>query len=466
MQHYTEILSDFVFSLKYSDLPCETVENTKKFILDWYSACFAGMRVNAVFNSAVRAVMLSGAQGGSAILCDGARRYSESDAAFMNAVYAHGADMDDGNRLAMGHIGAHVISAVLAVAENEGRKRKTFFSGEEVLIAIIAGYEVFNRVAASAQPGLVKRGFHSTGVAGGIACAAAVAKLLGLDREGIYNSLSLGALQSSGLIIIAESGQSAKPLNAANAARNGILSARMAQRNGIFAPRYPLESEKGWFHAMTDCVNAEQITDGLGTRYTVDESYLKPYPSCRHTHAPIQIALMLREEIRAAYGRLPLELIDDIRVFTYENAIRIAGVNSVPRCSEDTKFSIQYALAYALINGCFGLHALNMDALTEEAIGVISKVRLISEPAMERANEGIRGARIEIVFSDGRMFSDTVLIPKGESTAPFSEADAMEKLRACSEGILTEEQISALKAWVESFEKQEFISLNLPLGLQ
>lgn len=36
-----------------------------------------------------------------------------TNAAFMNAVYAHGADMDDGNRKSAGHIGAHVISSVL-----------------------------------------------------------------------------------------------------------------------------------------------------------------------------------------------------------------------------------------------------------------------------------------------------------------------------------------------------------------
>lgn len=462
MEHYTEILSDFVFWLKYSDLPRATVENTKKVILDWYSACFAGMKVNREFNDAVKAVMLGGGKGVASELGERRGGYSETDAAFINAVYAHGADMDDGNRLSMGHIAAHVISAVFAVAE--GDRRNSFFSGEEIIVAINAGYEIFNRVAAAAQPGLVKRGFHSTGTAGGMACAAAVAKLLGLDSAGIYRAISLAALQSSGLIVIAESGQNAKPLNPANAARIGILSARMAER-GVSAPLYPLESEKGWFHAMTDEVREHYIIGGLGERFTIDEGYLKPYPSCRHTHAPIQCALSLRRMAEGVYGDVPFDDISYIRVYTYENAIRIAGQIEVPKSAEDTKFSIQYAIAYTLVNGGFGLDALSIEAVTDRVAELAGKIRFIPTPEMEQSDKGIRGSRVEIVFRDGKKLEETVLIPKGDASAPLTESDTLEKLRVCSEGILTDEQRSSLVAWVNAFERRCFGSLNVAFWL-
>ena len=101
----------------------------------------------------------------------------------------------------------------------------------------------FNRIAGAAQPGLYNRGFHSTGIAGAMACGAACAKLMGLDRCGVYNSVSLAAIQSSGLIIIDESGQRCKPINPANAARIGVLSALMAER-GLLSSQNPLESQK------------------------------------------------------------------------------------------------------------------------------------------------------------------------------------------------------------------------------
>ena len=459
MIHYTEILSDFAFGLKYGDLPRGTVENTKKVILDWYSSAFAGMRVNRDFNAVVRSVWLGGGERSASVLCGKEKLYSETDAAFMNAVYAHGADMDDGNRLSMGHIAASVISAVFAVAESDGRKNAANYRGEEVIVAINTGYEIFNRIGAAAQPGLVKRGFHSTGTAGGMACAAAVAKLIGLDSDGIYRAISLAAVQSSGLIVIAESGQSVKPLNPANAARIGILSARMAEK-GAVAPRFPLESEKGWFHAMTDCVNEGRITDGLGRRFTVDEGYLKPYPSCRHTHAPIECALRLRAVFMENYRVIPIDEIDTVEIYPYENAVRIAGQIDLPRVDEDTKFSIKYAVAYALVNGSFGLDALTVDAVTEEASRIAERIRFVIDPDMEQGDKGIRGATVSVTMRDGGTVSETVLIPKGDAAAPFSREDAMAKLYACSDGIISREDADRLAKWVDEFEKNTFDSVN------
>lgn len=460
MQHYTEILSDFVFGLKYGDLPRETVKNTKKLILDWYSSSFAGMRVNGEFNALVKEVCLGGAVNrGASVLLDDDGRYSETDAAFMNAIYCHGADMDDGNRLSMGHIAASVISAVFAVAESEGRKRGRFFCGGEIITAIVAGYEIFNRVAAAAQPGLVKRGFHSTGTAGGMASAAAVAKLLGLESAGIYRAVSLAALQSSGLIIIAESGQSAKPLNPANAARTGLLSARMAER-GVSAPLYPLESEKGWLHAMTDEVDESKLTEGLGVRFTVDEGYMKPYPSCRHTHAPIECAIMIRRALEGVYGDIPFDGIGSVKVRIYENAIRIAGQIAVPKSAEDTKFSIQYAVAYTLINGGFGLEALRTEAVTETVVRLAERVRLIPAPEMEQREKGIRGASMEIMMLDGKRISETVTVPKGDAESPFTEEDALLKLKGCSEGVIPRDGALRLAKWVDDFEDVTLESVN------
>ena len=58
MIHATKILSEFAYSLKYGMLSSEVVETTKKYILDYYAAGFAGYRVNTVFNRAAEELML------------------------------------------------------------------------------------------------------------------------------------------------------------------------------------------------------------------------------------------------------------------------------------------------------------------------------------------------------------------------------------------------------------------------
>ncbi len=445
----TGILSDFVSSLRYEDIPADVIEVTKRYIVDYYAACFAGMRVNAAFNRMIEASLLD--MGGKPE-CDyllSAVRLPCANAAFMNACYAHGADMDDGNRKAMGHVGAHVLSAVLTLAQTLP------VNGRDILTAVVAGYDVYNRVAAAVQPGLVHRGFHSTGTAGAIACGAVCARLMGLSADEIYHAMALCAIQASGLILIAESGQTCKPLNPANAARTGVLSARWAAA-GVESPLNPLDSRKGFFHAMSDVTDESQITDGLGSTFTVCESYMKPYPSCRHTHCGIEAALDIRE-------RLPKNAnVQNVKVYIYPNAIRIAGQILVPKTDADAKFSIHYALACALANGSFTLDDLDASAVSERVLDLIGRIELIEDETMENRDAGIRGARVVVTTQTGESFEKTVLIPKGDAANPFSDSDLRDKLSACARGVLTPTQQETLLQAVYTLEtKDRLTSINL-----
>ena len=412
-----EILAEFAYKLQYEDIPPDVIETTKLFMADYYAAAMAGIMINKDFNEAIFNIVTGKGQPHEAGVIGSEIKLSAEDAAFMNAIYAHGADMDDGNRKAMGHVAAHVMSAVFALAEAEGKHIKDVFT------AVNVGYEVYNRVAAMAQPGLVHRGFHSTGTAGVIACAAASAKLLGLDAQGIYNAMGIAAIQASGLIIIAESGQANKPLNPANAARNGIISAKLAKA-GIKGPKRPLESDKGWFHAMTDSVDYGFLDD-LGKKFTIAESYLKPYPSCRHTHCGIEAAITIHEEMEKA-GLNPKD-IKEVNLYIYSNAIKIAGQIEIPESTEDAKFSIHYSLACALLKGSFGLEDISIS-FSDAVKKLIGKIKLIPDSSMEDVKKGIRGSRLAVSFNNGKSYEKTVLLPKGDAANPFTWDDMYRKL--------------------------------------
>ncbi len=449
MIHLSEILSDFVYNLEFEDLPEEVVETTKRYIADYYAASFAGIKINGTFNDAVIDVITD--MGGKKE-CDfvySSMRIPAANAAFLSACMAHGADMDDGNRKAMGHVGAHVISTAFTLCQTLDA------SGKDIITAINAGYEIYNRVAAAVQPGLVHRGFHSTGTAGAIACGAVAAKLMGMDKEGIYNTMALSAVQASGLIIIAESGQSCKPINPANAAKTGILSAKIISK-GVKSSEYFLESKKGYFHAMSDEVDEKMITEGLGETFTVSESYMKPYPSCRHTHCGIECALDIRKRI--AEG----DKIKDVKVYIYKNAIDIAGQIKVPRVSDDAKFSVHYSLAVALLKGHFNLGDLDISAIDEELLRVIDSIELIVDPSMEDRDKGIRGSKVVVTTEGGRVLEKTVLIPLGDAANPLTWSDLEEKLAACSEGLLSKENQEKLMENIhklDEFHKIDTINL-------
>ncbi len=417
MIHATKLLAEFVYNLKFENIKKSDVEYTKLLIMDYFAASFAGIKVNKVYNRAVEEIICGMGGKEEASVLNSAKKLPLLNAAFVNATYAHGADMDDGHKRAMGHVGAHVISAVFALAQTLN------VSGKEVLTAIVAGYEIYVRVSAAAQPGLVNRGFHSTGTAGAVACAAACAKLLKLDAKGIYNSMAISVTQASGLMIIAESGQMIKPLNPARAAQGGILSALMTKK-GVVGGDFPLESEKGWFHAMTDSVDEGMITKGLGESLEVSQCYFKPYPSCRHTHGGVEAALELRKGIN-------INEIEKITLYTYKNAIKIAGQIEIPEKEGDSKFSIHYALACAIARGHFGLSDLALEN-NGDVIAFVSKIQLVEDPGMEIKEKGIRGARLEITMKDKRVLEKTVLVPKGDPESPFTVEDMKEKLEGCA----------------------------------
>ncbi len=421
MQEITAKLSRYVAELKYEDLPDSVVEQTKLFIADYFAACFAGYRINKPLNDVMLPILLEmGGKSESTVLFS-EEKLPAANSAFMNAIYAHGADMDDGNRKSAGHIGAHVISAVFALAEVLNS------TWDEVITAIVAGYDVFNRVAGAAQPDLYNKGFHSTGVGGSLACAAACAKLLKLDSEGVYNAISLSAIQSSGLIIIDESGQCCKPINPANGARTGLLSAKLAGA-GLVSSRNPLESKKGWFNAFGNEIDQETLFGGLGEIFTISESYLKLYPACRHTHCCIDGALELRS--RMLEEGIELSDIEKITITIYPSAIKSAGNILYPETADEAKFSIHYAVAVALDKGSFGLEELNVDSC-QSANEIIPKIELVPDSTLENRKAGIRGAKLQIKTAKG-VFEETVLIPKGEAKKPLLWDDIEIKLRQCA----------------------------------
>lgn len=430
----TEEISEYIQKINIESYDGDTIEMVKLLIADYFAASFAGMKVNRNFNECVISALREAEETGMIKVSITEERFSVITSAYINALYAHGADMDDGNRMAAGHIGAHVISAVFALAQ----ERNVFWS--DVFEAVIAGYEVFNWVSGEAQPTLYQKGFHSTGVAGGIASAVACAKLLHLDKYAIYNSISLGALQSSGLIIIDESGQCCKSINPANAARIGIMSALMAEK-GVVGPRNVLESKKGWFSAYADIKNKELKWDCKKSGYSICDCYIKLYPTCRHTHACIDAMIELSKELKTK--KVVLEDITEITVYVYASAIRSAGKIKYPKDSGEAKFSIYYACAIALLKQNFGLSDIEtIDIACIEEI--VEKMRIIEDNSLEDRVRGIRGCRICIVDKNGQIYERTIEIPKGEGKKRILWEDMNNKMLQCARGICEKNVIDEL----------------------
>lgn len=82
---------------------------------------------------------------------------------------AHVLELDDGHQQGMIHLGASIITAVLAITEKEK------LSSASTLKCIVMGYEAAVRCARAIQPGHKVRGYHVSGTCGTIGSAMGVA---------------------------------------------------------------------------------------------------------------------------------------------------------------------------------------------------------------------------------------------------------------------------------------------------
>lgn len=434
----TQLATDL---FQIQDLTEQDKETLQTLLIDFFAAAYAGYKQNRAFNNTVEKVIFD--QGGreEAVVFHQDRRYPATKAAFINAVYGHGAELDDGCKRAMGHVGVHVIPAVFALAD------KICPSRDDVLAALATGYEAYIRISSAAQPGMVERGFHSTGMAGTLACAAACAKLYQMDAQGIEDAVALATTLAGGLLSYGDSRPAIKPLNPGKAAENGLFAAMMA-KEGMKGPAEALEGPNGWFHAVTDRVDAEMLK-GSG-HLLLHDCYYKLYPSCRHTHCGIEAAVNLHK-------RVNMEEIKTINVFIYPNAIKLAGQIRFPKDPDETKFSIHYTLACALLNGTYGIADMDPPNLSQEVVSLINRIHLIPDESMENRARSIRGTRLEILKINGEVLNETILVPKGDPEKPLTRWDIVEKLKACAAGQADETVIKRLLEAIEDMEgKAEF----------
>lgn len=442
----SRLIAEHVSSLGFEMLSRQTVERVKLSILDYFSSAIAGWRLNGLFNNATLKVI-----GDMAGKPESKVLFSElclpaANAAFLNAAFGHGADIDDGHRRAMGHPGVSVIPAVLALCQRNGR------GGMDAVAAITAGYDVYIRVSSAIMPSHYIRGFHGTGTVGALAAAAASARVLGLDADGTHAAISLAALQAAGILEVANSGQMSKPLNPAKAAQTGVLSALLA-KEGLEAPENPLTGNQGFFHAFTDELKTEEITNRLGEHYSIHEAYLKQYPACRHTHGIIDCAAALYRQ-----GIKP-DQIKKVKLFIYPAAIKITGNILEPNSADEAKFSLAYASAVAMHNGNYTLNDLwDAPGMSDSVRRLIRCTEIVSEPSLENREANLRGARIEVELMNGSILMEKVDLPHGEPESPLTLQELRGKLDACATGMYDKNTQERIFNAVMDFENLQHVN--------
>lgn len=422
-------MATFVATLRFDDLPQAVVRRTEDLFLDWFAAALAGRNARPVRALEGFARDMGPADGPSEILVS-RRRTSPLFAALINAASSHVIEQDDVHNGAVFHPGTVIFPAVLAVAQQTGA------SGREVITAATAGYEAGVRIGEFLGRSHY-RVFHTTGTAGTVAAAAAVARLLQLDAATTVHALGSAGTQAAGLWEFLRDAADSKQLHTAKAAADGLLAAYLA-RDGLTGAQHILDGPQGMAAGMSSDADPARLTDRLGRRWAVSETSFKYHASCRHTHPAADALLKLIQE-----NRLPPGRITRVRAHVYQAAIDVLGPVTDPQTVHQAKFSMGFVLALIALHGRAGVSDFTDAALTDPRLRALhDRVEMVLDPKIEAQYPRQWATKVEVETTTGENLNAFVDTPKGDPGNTLSRAeieDKAQRLAAFQEGATAEE---------------------------
>ena len=412
----TRLLARFVSKLNYDDLPRDVVEHAKICVLDALGSILLGstMPWGKIMIEYVESV--AGKPESTVVGSD--LKAGAGHAALANGTMGHGYEIDDVLICALHHPGVVVVPAALATAEREKS------SGKEFIAAVVAGYEVMNRVGkAVGTESHVMRGFLPTGTNGPYGAAAAAGKLSHLTEEQMIDALGIAGHQSSGLFEGVKEGKMTKRFAAGWAAQSGVTAADLAKL-GFTGPSTVLEGEWGYLKAFSDQADPSQLTAELGEHYNIMETTFKPYPCCKALHAAIDGML----ELNGQY-RFDPDKVAEVVVGGYEKLVRMHDIYN-PATSMAAQFSIPYVVSVALLKGIPGVEDFGERNIRDEKVLKFArKVKLAVDPEVTPYFPANEPSKVTVKLIDGNSFTKTVICSKGTPNNPMSREELEVKFR-------------------------------------
>jgi 2-methylcitrate dehydratase PrpD len=420
-------LAEFVCGTSAADLTAELRQRAEIGIIDTIGVALAGSReplAGAMLGMLRDSGELTGP--GGSILIGQSERASAAGAALYNGTIGHALDFDDYDFPASVHVSCGVIAALLSVTGD------THPLDEAFRTAYVVGYEVGGKLGRPLPRARRGAPWHSTGVVGPVACAAAVTKVLGLDTTATRHALGIAASCGSG--VRANFGTMTKPLHAGRAAQAGVTAALLAQ-NGLEAAAEAFDGPRGFYRAYgtgdPDVMAADvaETLGRLGDPWEMESQnafYLKPYPSCAGSHFAIEAALRM-------VGRIDWRSIQSIRV-GQSTATPLVLTYHRPQGELEAKFSIEYCVAAALRWGKVTAAEFASESLAEAGLWrLIDRTKVEIDDRVADSKE--HAAAVQVVLEGGETIEEMAGVGAAAERSMTADEQRV-KFEGCAAGVL------------------------------
>jgi 2-methylcitrate dehydratase PrpD len=319
------------------------------------------------------------------------------------AALAHVLDFDDLHMASTAHISA--VCVPVALASGGGAR------------AYLAGAGVMARLGTALGWRHYSAGWHATCTAGAPAAAVTAAIAGGLDAQATATAIALAVPAAGG--VQRAFGTAGKSLQVAFAAEAGVRAAALAQAGATADPR----ALDDWIELVGGDPGA--LTPGRGDSSGPAVSgglAIKLFPCCYALQRPIAAVTEL--------GSLPVERIRAIRVKTPASSLAPL-IHRSPRTGLEGKFSLEYGIAAALLDGRPSLRSFEDEAVGRpEATRLSEAIEVVSTDGGDHLLAG--EIKIEVSLVDGTNATATVALPPGAPDRPVTEDELRSKLELCA----------------------------------
>lgn len=364
-----------------------------------------------------------------------------ASAAWVNGTACHALDFDN-TWYPVSHPTSPVLSAVLAVAEARE------LGGADLLRALVTGMETEGRLRDASTGFRSGFGFHKPGVTGTMGAVAGVVSLLGLAEQTARHAFGIAASRCAGLAL--NTGSMTKATHAGHAARMGVESALLACA-GITAGSDPF-GPGGFFDAFAAGKAEPRLSiDGFGDPFRLVDPGVgfKRYPANYYLHRAIDAAL----EIRRAPG-FAAQHIDSIEIdfpsLAYLNRPR-------PPTGLAGKFSVQYVVAIALLDGRVDLYSFSDARLNSPDVQRLLDVTQLHLDADIPDDLMAMHTDVTIICGgDRRTLRVTEL--RGAPGSTITREQRLEKAHLCADWLLGSAGVDMLIEQVRSVDLQSSVA--------
>ena len=445
----TELLAAHTAKVRYEDIPPEAIEKAKDCILDQIGVELIGSTLE--WNKiAYRYVADMGGRAESTIVNHGTK-VPALDAAFVNATFGQGCELDDVGFAAGGHLGAATVPVALALCE------KQRCTGRDFLASVVVGCDVMYRLLAAVRPSSGKRGFHSHGIGAPFGAMATAARLLRLNEGQILHAFGIAGMHSSGTMEYDQTGGEVKRVIAGVAARSGIQAAMLAQL-GLTGPPTIIEGKRGFLKVFADQVEPEEITRGLGSDFKIMRLWFKLYPCVATVQGVIYTLTKMIEQ-----HRFGADDIDEIRVGISETSLSHGGAIYEPHDTASAQFSLPFSLAIRLLKNDNDL-SFYMDPklwTDPKVLALAKKVKSYADPEAKRDQN--YNTTMEVKLNNGKSYKAFEAYPPGSPLNMVSREVLRTKYRKMARAVLAEDRVDKLIEAVDRLETYEDAANLIPL---